>query len=443
MSRAAGARSERRRPVSHDAARSTAAGARRAPVCMIVHAYYEEDPRVRRQAEALAAAGWSVDVFGLRREGEKPTGTIAGVNVHRLPVGRHQGAGLAMYVMEYGSFLVRAMFAATRAHSRRHYGLIQVHSMPDYLVFAAAPIKLAGVSVLLDLHEVMAEFFKIRFPGASNPITNAALRLQERLSIAFADEVLTVCDPFAERLLRNGLKPERLTVVMNSPDLRLFDPSVHPRRALMADGALRIVYTGALTPIYELDVLLRAVARVRSLRPDLPMTVAFYGRGDSMESLASLAAELGLTDLLTMPGRVPIEQVAAIVADSDVGIAPTRLDPFTEMTLSGKVLEYAAMGKPVVASRLPSVEGYFAADTLAFYEPGSPDSMAEAILALVDDPAEAAARVERTGRRVEELSWARQFEAYRGVVERLQARTAARKRRPARQAGPSAGPGRD
>lgn len=400
------------------------------PVCMIVHAYYEEDPRVRRQAEALVAAGWSVDVFGLRREGETATGTVAGVNVHRLPVGRHQGAGPLRYVAEYGAFLVRAMFATTRAHARRHYGLIQVHSMPDYLVFAAAPMKMAGVSVLLDLHEVMVEFFKTRFPGASNSVTNGLLRLQERMSIAFADEILTVCDPFAKRLLRNGLEPDRLTVVMNSPDLRLFDPTAHPARKFMADGKLRIIYTGALTPTYELDVLLRAIARLHQARPDLPVTADFYGRGDAKEPLEALAAELGISQLITMPGRIPIDEVSGKVAAADIGVAPTRLDPFTEMTLSGKVLEYAAMGKPVVASRLPSVAGYFAPETLAFYEPGDPASMANAILSLVDDKKETAARVERTGRRIEELSWARQFEAYRGVVERLEAKTAARGHRP-------------
>jgi glycosyltransferase involved in cell wall biosynthesis len=419
------------------------ASAPRRPICMIVHAYYEEDARVRREAETLVAAGWEVDVFGLRRPGEAASATIEGVNLRRLPVRRHQGAGPVMYVWEYGDFLVRAMFAATRAHRKRRYGLIQVHSMPDYLVFAATPLKMSGVSVLLDLHEVMAEFFKTRFPGAANPVTNSMLRLQERLSIGFADEVMTVCDPFAERLLRNGLKPERLTVVMNSPDLRLFDPTRHPRRKFMVDGTLRIVYTGALTPVYELDVLLRAIARIRELRPKLPMTAAFYGRGDSSETLQSLAGELGIADLLTMPGRVPIEQVPAIVADSDVGIACTRLDPFTEMTLSGKVLEYAAMGKPVVASRLPSVEGYFAPDTLSFYEPGDPQSMAETILRLVDDPTETAARVKRTGRRIEELSWARQFEAYRGVVERLQARTAARHKRPAKREAATPGASKD
>ncbi|MGZ6266294.1 MAG: glycosyltransferase family 4 protein, partial [Candidatus Limnocylindrales bacterium] len=301
----------------------------------------------------------------------------------------------------------------------RRYGLVEVHSLPDYLVFSALPMKLAGVPVLLDLHEAMPEFFRSRFSRAANPISYRLLRLQERLSIALANEVLTVNEPLAERLIRLGTNPERLTVILNSPDLRLFDPAAHPRRRFMADGKLRIVYAGALTPTYELDVVLRAVASLARRRPSLRVDATFYGRGDAQAPLEALAAELGIADRVSFPGRIPIEDVPGVVAAADIGVAPTRLDPFTQMSLSTKILEYAAMAKPVVASRLPTVERYFPADTLAIYEPGDHESLASTILGLVDSPAERRARVGRTGRRVEELSWARQAEAYLGVVGRM------------------------
>ncbi len=121
---------------------------------------------------------------------------------------------------------------------------------------------MAGVPVLLDLHEAMPEFFRSRFPRAANPWSYRLLRLQEKLSIAFADEVMTVNEPLAERLRELGVEPERLTVVLNSPDLGLFDSSAQPQREFMADGSLRIVYAGALTPTYELDVVLRAIAAI-------------------------------------------------------------------------------------------------------------------------------------------------------------------------------------
>ena len=399
----------------------TAIAGPRRPICMIVHAYYEEDSRVRREAETLVAAGWEVDVFGLRRTGEGPTAVVAGVNLHRLPVGRHQGAGLFVYLAEYGAFLFRALWAATRAHRRRRYALVEVHSLPDYLVFAALPLKLAGVPVLLDLHEAMPEFFRSRFPKAANPISYRLLRLQERLSIAFANEVMTVNEPLAERLRGFGVKSDRLTVILNSPDLGLFDPAAHPTRKFMADGRLRIVYTGALTPTYELDVVLRAVAAIARIRPKLPVSATFYGRGDALPALEALASELGIADRVDFPGRIPIEDVPRAVAAGDVGVAPTRLDPFTGMSLSTKLLEYAAMGKPVVASRLPTVERYFSTDTLSVYEPGDPESLAATILGLVDDAPGRRARVDRTRQRVDELSWARQAETYKSVVDRLTA----------------------
>ena len=391
----------------------------RRPICMIVHAYYEEDPRVRREAEALVAADWEVDVFGLRRPGETASAVIEGVNLRRLPVRRHQGAGLSVYLVEYGAFLMRALWAATRAHRRRRYSVVEVHSLPDYLVFSALPMKLAGVPVLLDLHEAMPEFFRSRFPRAANPISYRLLRLQEKLSIALANEVLTVNEPLAERLIRLGARPERLTVILNSPDLRLFDPTAHPRRRFMADGKLRIVYTGALTPTYELDVVLRAVASLARTRPGLHVEATFYGRGDAQGPLEALAAELGIAGSVSFPGRIPIEEVPEAVAAADIGVAPTRLDPFTQMSLSTKVLEYAAMAKPVVASRLPTVERYFDADTLAVYEPGDHESLAATILSLVDHPTERRARVRRTRQRVEDLSWTHQAETYLGVVGRM------------------------
>jgi glycosyltransferase involved in cell wall biosynthesis len=401
-------------------------GTRRQPICMIVHAYYEEDARVRREAEALVAAGWSVDVIGLRRPGELPTAVIEGVSLNRLPVRRHQGAGLPVYLAEYGAFLMRALWAVTRAHRRRRYGLVEVHSLPDYLVFAALPLKMVGVPVLLDLHEAMPEFFRSRFPGAANPLSYRLLRLQERLSIGFVNELLTVNEPLAERLRAFGVQPERLTVILNSPDLKLFDPAVYPRREFMADGTLRIVYAGALTPTYELDVVIRAVATMRRLRPDVRVSASLYGRGDAAESLAALAVELGVADVVSLPGRIPIEDVPGAIAAADVGVAPTRLDRFTAMSLSTKILEYAAMGKPVVASRLPTVERYFVPDTLTTYEPGDAEALAAAILTLTDDPDDRRARVERTRARVEELGWERQAVSYRAVVERLVAGSGSR-----------------
>ena len=167
---------------------------------MLVHAYYEEDSRVRREAESLVARGRSVDVFALRRPGLPAEEKLEGVRLRRLDVQRHQGAGLGTYLREYLAFLVRAGWSASRSHRRRHYGAVVVHTLPDFLVLAALPLRIVGVPIVIDLHEAMPEFFRMRFPRASNPVVHRLLLVQERRSIGLATAVMTVNDALAARL---------------------------------------------------------------------------------------------------------------------------------------------------------------------------------------------------------------------------------------------------
>ncbi len=386
---------------------------------MIVHSYYEEDPRVRREAEALVARGRPVHVIALRRPEDGRDGILNGVRITRLDVQRHQGAGLWTYLREYVSFLVRAGWTATRTQRRHRYALVQVHSLPDFLVFAALPLKLVGVPVVLDLHEAMPEFFETRFPSMRSPLVRRALLLQERLSIAFANRVLSVNELMAERLVDLGVPSSKVTIVPNSPNLDLFDPTAHRRRAFREDGALRVIYTGALTPTYELDVAVDAIAHLATERPELDPRLELYGRGDSEEPLRARISGLGIADRVTFHGRIPIEEVPRAVAAADVGIAPTRLDGFTAVTISAKIFEFGAMGKPVVASRIPLVERTFSPDAVLTYPPGDVAELAAGIARLADDPLEREARTARTATRVRELGWAREADRYADLVDRL------------------------
>jgi glycosyltransferase involved in cell wall biosynthesis len=386
---------------------------------MIVHSYYDEDPRVRREAESLVASGRPVDVFGLRREGDQPAGELNGVTVHRLDVQRHQGAGLATYLREYLAFLVRAGWALLRAHRRRRYGLVQVHTLPDLLVVAALPLRLRGIPVILDLHEAMPEFFRSRFPRAASPLVHRLLLAQERLSIALASAAITVNEAMRERLVGMGIRPDKITVVANSPSLARFDAAAHPPRSFGEDGTIRLVYAGALTPTYEVDVALEALAVLRHERPDLDARFDVYGRGDAAPGLTEQADRLGLADRVRFHGRIPVEEVPAAVSRADIGLAPTRRDAFTDVSLSTKVFEYAAMGKPVVASRLPMIERTFPTGGIVAYEPGDARSLASAIASIVDDPAGREDAVRLALAVVGQVSWEHEAVRYVALVERL------------------------
>jgi len=394
-------------------------GRRRRPVAMLVHSYYEEDPRVRRQAEALVRTGRQVDVISLRRPGDPRKGTLEGVRITRLDVQRHQGSPIATYLAEYTAFLARATFALARAHRRRRYGLVQVHTPPDFLVGAALPLRLAGVPLLLDLHEATPEFFRSRWPGASNPLTIGGLTVVERVAIAVASRALSVTEARHERLIGLGIPTRKLAVIRNGPVLARFDPDAHPRRPFMADGTLRLTYAGALTPLYAIEDVVDAVAILARERPDLPVTLDLYGRGDREQELRDRAGRLGVGDRVCFHGRIPLHAVAGALAGADLVLSPIRRNRFSEMSLSTKVYEGAVMEKPVVAADLPAARAEFDGDTLAWYEPDDPADLARAILRTVDDPAWRAAAVARAAVRARELAWDGEAPRYLALVEEL------------------------
>jgi glycosyltransferase involved in cell wall biosynthesis len=265
----------------------------------------------------------------------------------------------------------------------------------------------------------MPEFFRSRFPRTSNRLLYRLLLIQERLSIAIATAVLTVNEAMAERLVGLGIRPDKVHVVVNRPSLARFDQTAEPTRAFAEDGSIRLVYAGALTPTYELDVAIDAIGRLASDRPDLPLVFDVYGRGDAEPGLRARAERLGVDDRVRFHGRIPIEAVPAAVARADLGLAPTRLDRFTDVSLSTKVFEYAAMGKPVVAARLPLVERTFPAGTVRTYEPGDAGSLATAIAAICDDPDGRSDAVAATLAIVRERSWEHEAVGYIQLVEGL------------------------
>ncbi|TAL06704.1 MAG: glycosyltransferase [Chloroflexota bacterium] len=391
----------------------------RRPFVLVTHSYYEEDPRVRRQAEAIVASGRPVDVISLRRPADAAEGTVDGVNVRRLDVQRRQGAGLGTYLAEYLAFFVRVAWTLIRTQPRRHYALVQVATLPDWLVFAALPLRLAGIPVVIDLHEAMPDFFRSRFPSAANPMIHRGLLLAERLSIAASSHAITVNEALRDRLIRLGAPAAKVSLVRNTPSLARFDPAAHETRAFMEDGTLRLVYAGALTPTYELDVAIRAVARVMAQRPNLPVQFDIYGRGDSSDVLRALAAELGIGDRVIQHGRIPLEAVPAAIARADIGLAPTRRDAFTDSSLSTKILEYAAMRRPAIATHLPLVERTFPNGAIATYEPADPDDFARMILRLLDEPEGRERSVDRAAAIVADLSWERDSLPYLALLDRF------------------------
>ncbi len=387
--------------------------------CMVVHAFYPlAETRVQREAEALLARGFEVDVICLRMPQEAPFEVVRGVNVHRLPVQTiNVERGVLDQLWEYLRFFALALVKLTRLHRQRHYDVVQVHNLPDFLVFAALWPKLRGTPVILDIHDVMPELFADRTGRSPDNWLVRLVKLEERLSCRFADHVITVTEPWRQVLVGRGLPDDKSSVVMNVADARLFHPGV--RRQIERDpSSFHLIYHGVQTYRHGLDVLLRAVAQVRPQIPQVRLTL--HGEGEYHDKLVRLTEELGLADCVHFSNRyVPVDQLPALIAQADVGVVPYRRDVFTDGILPTKLMEYAALGMPSIASRTPAIEAYFDETMVEFCVPGDVDDLARCILRLYREPARREELVRGTAKFRQRYSWERVSAAYVALVERL------------------------
>jgi len=380
---------------------------------MIVHNHWP-DPRVEREARALVADGIQVDVLCARDPYNSPDSQFPGIEVQRLPVWRRRGRGPALQMLEYVAFMLLAMFHATRRHGRRHYSTVQVHTPPDFLVFSALLLKLAGVKVILDLHDLMPEFYASRFRTSLTSLPVRLIAWQEKLAASFADRVITVTDTWRRTLETRGVPADKLSVLMNLPDPAIYGPTV---AAPHADGPFTLVYHGTLTERYGLDVALRAVAIARQ---ELPLRLIIHGHGDLAEALPGLAAELGVADHVEFSTkRLPSEELPALLRRADAAVVPYRRDIFTDGILPTKLMEYVALGIPAIVSRTPVVEEYFDDSMVRFVPADDVEALAGAMVELGRDPAKRAEIARNAARFSERHAWPRTAAEYVAMVREL------------------------
>jgi glycosyltransferase involved in cell wall biosynthesis len=383
---------------------------------MVVHAVYPGDPRIRRQSDALTAAGNQVDLFCLRGPDEAPEEVDGPMRIVRLPVNR-AFTGFAGHLAEYLAFAGMAAIRVTREHRHRRYRLVQVATVPDFLVFSAFPIKLAGVPLLLDLHEDMPEFFRDRFARRSLRPLLPLVTGTARASAWFADELITVHEPLRQLSIARGVPPGKISVVMNGADAELFDPTRHPRRGFMEDGELRLVHHSNFQRIYGMDVAVEAVAQIDPA--ELPLRLDVYGDGPYRPQVEAAIARTGTADRVHLNGRVPIDDLPALLAGSDIGLVPSLPEPYLRYSLSTKLLEYAAMGLPIIATHLATFRAHFDDEAIRYVPGGDPVALARAIRELAADPAAAATLGAEAHRQAAPYAWQLQVPRYLAVVERL------------------------
>jgi glycosyltransferase involved in cell wall biosynthesis len=391
---------------------------------MVTYSFYENDNRVMRYAETLAARGDTVDVISLRRPGQAEKGHPHGVNVYRLQERSRNERGKFTYLWRILRFFAAAAAWLTVHHAREKYDIIHVHSVPDFLVFAATISKWMGAKLVLDIHDILPELYASKFGLSQQGLLFRMLLFVERISTAFADYVIIANHLWRERLVARSVPAEKCIALMNYPDQTIF----YPREITRKDGKFVLLYPGTLQGFQRLDIAVRALPL---LVKDLPnVELHLYGEGDAKNGLIELTRQLGLEDRVFFHAPRPIREIAEIMSQADLGVVTKDAQSFANEAQSTKILEFMSLGVSVVVTDTKIEHYYFDDSLVEFFRSGDERDFARAALRIATDADLRAMRVTNASRFAAEHSWARAQHLYLDMLDGLVRKTPAQKALP-------------
>jgi len=390
---------------------------RKKKIAIVVFSYYPHDLRIRRAAEAALKASYDVDVFCLKKSGQPKVEISAGLTIYRLNILRSRSKKIN-YIVEYLSFLASAFARLSRKQLTEHYGVIHFNNMPDALVFAGLLAKLAGAGIILDLHDPMPEVFMTKYGVSRTGALVQLLVLLERMSIRFADRIITTNIAFRDVFVARGCPLEKIRIVMNAPDEGVFSPvGAGAEDPKGPQSPFQVVFNGTVVERHGLDTAIDAVVSLKARIPQIRFDL--YGDGDYAERLVERIAASGAKDYIKYHGFVHVGELADIVRKADVGIIPNKRSVFTEINFPVRIFEYLIFQKPIIAPDTRGIRDYFTRDEILLFEPGHPDNLAERIHSVFSDP-DGTREIIRKGYRVyERHRWALQREILVAIYDDL------------------------
>jgi len=374
------------------------------------------DRRVWKEALSLRENGYEVTVLCPRSKGyEQRHEVIEGIDIYRHPM-PPEGNSVLGYLREYTSALFWEFLYTWWIYLRRGFHVIQGCNPPDSIVLIALPFKLLGVKYVFDHHDANPELYVSKYDKKG--VFHKALLWLEKLTYRFSDVVMATNGSYKNlAVTRGGIDPEHVFVVRNGPDLRAFK-AVPANPALKYGKPYLIGYVGTMSVQEGLDILLDVALHIKnSGRRDIHFTCV--GGGPGLAGLRKMATDKNLNDTVDFTGRIPNEQLLEILSTADVCVNPDKPCRMNDISTMVKIMEYMALGKPIVQFDL--TEGRFSAMEASLYSDNhnQVNDFASKVLWLLAHPDERKRMGEFGRRRVEqELAWEYSVENLLAAYER-------------------------
>lgn len=381
--------------------------------CMIAYSYYENDNRVRRYAETLVQKGWEVDVIALKSSIHQYPFRLKGVNVYGIQKRTKNESKKISYFIKIFRFLILSALILTKKHLTKRYDLIHIHSVPDFLVFVAIFPKLSGAKIILDIHDIVPELYCAKFGAKLNSFTFKILVFMESVSIAFSDHVIIANHIWHKRITERSVRPDKCSVVLNYPDEEIFGGITKSR----TDDTFIMLYPGTLSKHQGIDVAIKALEKIKDKLPKLQFHI--YGTGTDENYLKNLVDELGLSDRVKFFNPIPLEDIAKVMANADIGIEPKRREGFSNEAFSTKILEFMILGVPVIASDTEIHKYYLDSSILKYFEAGNVDDLSSCLEYFYINRTDREEYVQNANKFITTMYWSVRSKEYISIINKM------------------------
>lgn len=358
--------------------------------------------------------GYQVDVIALCHNSHRRIDCLHGVRIYQIPIKKRRGKVLR-YFFEYLAFFVMSFGLAGLLHIRRNYQICYVHNMPDFLIFAAMIPKLLGAKVIIDVHDPMPELFSILYPNRTWLIK--LIQFQERLSLKFADQIITTTEFIRSKLIQRGAHRDRISVIMNLPDPRLF---MGPTQTLSQDSSRSefvLLFAGTISKRNGLGTVIAALPMIKDKIPTIQFRI--IGNGEYIDELKQTVADSQLFSWVKFEPPVPLSKMPTEILRADAVIWLPPKNDFSDIVMSTKTLEALVMGKPVITVRTACHNYYFRDSDVIYVDPDRSETIVAAVLDLYQDHNKRRYFVENSSNIAKRFSWEVEKQRYFELIDQF------------------------
>lgn len=379
------------------------------------------DRRVWQEATTLKSSGYEVFVICPKGSGyDRKYERLEGVHIYRHSLPK-EGNGVMGYLLEYSAAFFWEFWLAWKVFVKHGFDAIHACNPPDNIFLIGGFFKLFGKKFLFDHHDINPELYVAKFEEDHSLFYRLMLAC-ERWTFWTADVSIATNESYKRIAIERGRMPsDKVFIVRSGPNLERLKV-LDPVPALRNGRRYLVGYVGVMGRQEGIDCLLRAVHYIVFEKNHRDIQFALVGGGPELERMKAYADELGVSAYVEFTGRIPDQELLEVLNTADVCVNPDLVNEMNDKSTMNKIMEYMALGKPIVQFEL--TEGRFSARDASLYaKPNDEQDFAEKIIHLLEHPDERA-RMGRVGREriINELSWeheaANLLNAYDELFER-------------------------